>query len=304
VCGKNSVNSVNVEVVNYSGYECFALENNTLLLLVTRSVGPRIISFGFKGGENLFAELPDFVTELPDGGVFHFYGGHRLWQAPEDLNTTYIPDDDPVEITSLENGLSVKQAVQPRTGLQKTLEIQLTDETQATITHRITNHGTSEITCAPWAITQFKAGGVAILPQARHDAGVLPNRSLALWSYTDMSKQNVLWGKEHILVFTQMESPFKIGFPNPRGWMAYWLDDSLFVKRAAFDPHREYYDFGCSSECYRNDKFLELETLAPISEIAPYASVSHVETWDLYKDVERPRDERDAQLLVEKLGLE
>ncbi|MCI0552377.1 MAG: hypothetical protein L0287_15605 [Anaerolineae bacterium] len=78
--------------MKYSGYDCCALENDTLQLLVTRSVGPRIISFGFKNGDNLFAVLPDFVTELPNGEVFHFYGGHRLWQVPEDLNTTYTPD--------------------------------------------------------------------------------------------------------------------------------------------------------------------------------------------------------------------
>ncbi|HJS19637.1 MAG TPA: hypothetical protein VJ785_12885, partial [Anaerolineales bacterium] len=68
-----------METVNYSGYECVALENDSLRLLVTRSVGPRIISFGFQGEENLFAELPNFVTECPGTGIFHFYGGHRLW---------------------------------------------------------------------------------------------------------------------------------------------------------------------------------------------------------------------------------
>jgi hypothetical protein len=252
----------------------------------------------------LFAELPNFVVDLPDGGMFHFRGGHRLWHAPEDLNTTYIPDDDPVDITSMGNGLLVTQNTQVKTGLQKSLEIIPTGERQITITHRITNRGNDAVTCAPWAITQFKTGGVAILPQTRFDAGILPNRSLALWSYTNMSDPNVLWGKEFILVFAQMESPFKVGFPNPRGWLAYWLDGMLFVKRADFNPQAEYYDFGSSSECYCNDQFLELETLSPIVKIAPEDSATHIETWELHKNIECPRNEADAQALAERLILD
>lgn len=293
-----------METLSVSGHECIALENGSLRLLVTRSVGPRILSFGFKNGENLFAELPGFVTDLPDGGVFHFHGGHRLWQAPEDFHTTYIPDDDPVEIVSMQNGLFVKQKTQPRTGLQKTLDIQFTGETQAVITHRITNCGDVPVTCAPWAITQLRTGGLAVLPQSLQDAGMLPNRSLALWSYSDMSNRNVTWGREYVLVSAQMEAPFKVGFSNPRGWLAYWLNGVLFVKRANYAAQSDYYDFGSSSECYCNDKFLELETLAPITTLEPGADAVHVETWELYKDVERPLSEQDVQTLVERLELE
>ena len=293
-----------METVDYSGHQCCVLENDIIQLLVTRSVGPRIISFRFKDGDNLFAELPDFVAELPNGEMFHFYGGHRLWQAPEDFNTTYIPDDDPVEIVSIENGLGIAQKTQPKTGLQKSMEIILSGKSQVTIAHCITNLGNMDITCALWAITQFKTGGVAILPQAKQDTGVLPNRSLALWSYTDMSNSNVYWGREHILVSAQMLSPFKIGFPNPRGWQAYWLNGTLFVKHAEYQARAEYYDFGSSSESYCNDQFIELETLAPIHTIPPGDTAPHVETWKLYKDINRPQNENEVQVLAEKLGLE
>lgn len=85
---------------------------------------------------------------------------------------------------------------------------------------------------------------------------------------------------------------------------AYWLDGTLFVKHAAFDASAAYYDFGSSSECYCNDKFLELETLAPIHRLEPGGSAEHVETWDLYADVDYPADEGTAQAIVDKLGLE
>jgi len=287
----------------FSGQQCVAMDNGTLKLLVTQSIGPRILSFGFLDGESIFANLPDFVAELPQGGVFHFYGGHRLWQAPEAFETTYVPDDEPVEITEVDAGLLVMQKLQPQTGLQKSLEIRFAGDTQVVIKHRIHNLGSNDVTCAPWAITQFRTGGVAILPQSRHDAGVLPNRSMALWSYTDMSSPHVQWLKEHVLVASPMVSAFKIGFPNPRGWLAYWLAGVLFVKHAEYDEQAEYYDYGSSSECYCNDKFLELETLGPITALPPDTSVTHVETWALYKDVKRPSIENEVEAIVESLGL-
>ncbi len=119
-----------------------------------------------------------------------------------------------------------------------------------------------------------------------------------------MSNPNVQWGSNYILVNANMDAPFKVGFPNPRGWLAYWLNGTLFVKHAEYEAQADYYDFGSSSECYSNDKFLELETLAPIGIIAPGATVSHVEIWNLYKDIDRPHDEKGVQLIVEKLGFE
>lgn len=288
----------------FLGQECVSLENETLKLLVTQFVGPRILSLRFAGGENIMAELQDLAMDCPGNGTFHFYGGHRLWHAPEEPSRTYLPDDLPVDISTFQNGLRATQQTEPQTGLQKSIEIQLTaDSAQVVVTHRLTNHNMWDVTCAPWAITQLKPGGTAIFPQIKTDTGVLPNRSLALWHYTDMTNPNVHWGSNYILLQANMTSAFKIGFPNPRGWQAYWLNGTLFVKHAEYNAQAEYYDFGCSSESYCNDKFIELETLAPITTIAPGATASHVETWDLYKDIECPLNEKDAQALVDKLGL-
>jgi hypothetical protein len=290
---------------NFLGVECYPLENEAVKLLVTSSVGPRILSFGFKDGENLFAEVPEAVIELPGGGVFHFYGGHRLWHAPEEPRRTYLPDDSPVEIVPSEHGLTVTQATELPTGLQKTIEIRISGAfPQVVITHHLTNLGLWPLSCALWALTQLKTGGTAILPQVRQDTGVLPNRSLALWPYTDMLNSNVRWGSDYILLDAELDSPFKVGFPNPRGWLGYWWNGMLFAKRASYDPQAEYVDFGSSSECYCDHRFIELETLAPIRTLAPGETASHIETWELYRDIERPRHESDVQRLVNQLGFE
>ncbi len=293
-----------METVKFLGHECVPLQNGVLKLLVTQSIGPRILYLSFRGSRNLLAELPDFVTEVPGLGAFHFYGGHRLWEAPEKLERTYLPDDDAVDVTQIENGLSVTQPAEPRTGLQKSIEIVLQGEMPSVVlTHRLTNVGPVPLACAPWAITQFRTGGVAMLPQETRDTGVLPNRSLALWPYTDPANPNVWWGTRLIAVEAQMKAPFKVGFPNARGWLAYWLDGNLFVKQAAYDPAAVYPDFGSSSEYYCNQQFVELETLAPVVTLPPGGSAAHVETWDLYADVQRPHDLKEAEAVVATLGL-
>ncbi len=163
---------------------------------------------------------------------------------------------------------------------------------------------TLECPGAPWAITQLKMGGVAILPQPQASDTPTPNRALVLWPYTDLGCPSLRLGNGYLLVHARMTAPFKIGLPNPRGWLAYWWNDVLFVKRAPFDPQAVYYDSSSSSECYCNDRFLELETLGPVTMLAPGQSVSHLETWELYGGVPRPSDEEAVQGLVDTLHLE
>jgi hypothetical protein len=299
------LSQVVTNTTKFLGQDCVYLENQVVNLLVTQSVGPRIISLRFNGGDNLFAELPDYVTDRPDGKSYHFYGGHRLWHAPEAMPRTYSQDDQPVDIAPTSNGLLITQPVDIQTGIEKSIQISLVEnKPQVIVQHVLTNHGLWPVECAPWAITQFKTGGVAILPQSQEQTEFLPNRRLVLWPYTDFTNPHICWGNRYILVRAQMQNAFKLGFPNPRGWLAYWLNRTLFVKRADFDPHARYYDFGSSSECYCNHCFIELETLAPAATIAPGASVFHMETWELYNDIPYPENEDAAQAIVDKLGLE
>ena len=280
-----------MKTVEFLGLECVELSNGSLSMLVTKSVGPRVISLSVAGGENILAELPAVTMPCPGKGDFHLYGGHRLWHAPENPARTYLPDDDPVDITQLDNGIQIVQETEVETGLQKQITVQINpDQNQAILTHQLTNHGLWPVTCAPWAITQVKPGGVALLPQNQElwdQNPTLPNRPLTLWPYTDINSPHIEWGNDVTLIRANMTADhLKIGFPNPRGWLAYWLAGTLFVKRAKFDIQAEYYDFGSSSECYCKDVFLELETLGPKVTLNPGDSTTHIETWELYRDVD------------------
>jgi len=153
-----------MDTIKFLNFDCVPLENAVLNLLVTQSVGPRIISLRFNCGDNLFAELPDYVTERPDGKNFHFYGGHRLWHAPENMPRTYVPDDEPVEVIPNQSGLSITSRVEDESKIEKSIQISLVeDKPQVIVHHTLTNRGPWPVECAPWAITQFKPGGFAIL---------------------------------------------------------------------------------------------------------------------------------------------
>jgi hypothetical protein len=294
-----------MNTIEHLGQQCVEFSSDWLTLLVTQSVGPRVISIKTRDGDNLFASLPDTTLDCPGKGAFHLYGGHRLWHAPEEPRRTYIPDDQAVEIIALDNGLQIKQATEPDTGIQKGLKIKLAKNNPAVeIEHILTNCGLWPVTCAPWSITQMKTGGVALLPQNLdlwENNPTLPNRPITLWPYTDINSPHITWGNDVIQIHATMtKGMLKIGYPNQRGWLAYWLNDTLFIIRAVYDPKAKYFDFGSSSECYCNDQFLELETLGPIASLAPGESATHFETWEVHTDVPWPDDLIDIINLIEK----
>jgi hypothetical protein len=286
------------------GMDCISLENESLRLEIARSIGPRILGLSFRKGPNLLADLPGFTTFRPDGKAYVFYGGHRLWLSPEDAILSYSLDDHPVEILPIENGIRITKPTETETGIEKTLQIVLPDQSpEVILTHQLKNCGPILVRYAPWVITQFRTGGIAILPMNDADTGFLPNRNLVLWPYTDLGNRNVQLGRQYLMINAAMESPFKIGFANPVGWLAYWLEETLFVKSAGYTSGAAYPDFGCSSECYCNDQFVELETLGPLQEIQPGGSIRHVETWQFFHAPARPGDESAVKRLIEQFEL-
>jgi hypothetical protein len=297
-----------VKTTTFLTLECVQLKNEALELLVTKSVGPRIIRLSLAGGENLLAELPEATLDCPGVGPLRMWGGHRLWHSPEKKSRTYLPDDKPMEITEIKQGLQVVQPTEAQTGIQKSLRITLPDQSATVIVdHTLTNQGLWPVELAPWAITQIKPGGVAILPQISGNAdpdGLLPNRQLALWPYTDIASPHLQWGNRFVFVrATMQQGALKIGFPNPHGWLAYHHNQILVVKQAEYQPGADYFDFGSSTECYCCPTFIELETLGPRTTLAPGESVSHRETWRLFSGIQFEPTEAAAQALAQRLGL-
>ena len=296
---------MNTSLTDYAGYPCLKLDNGAVSLWLITSAGPRIIGFSPPEGDNVLAVLPELTLPTAGDQVFRLRGGHRLWHAPEDGVRTYVPDDLPPVIEEIERGVCATQPVESITGIEKQICVTLPDERpRAVVEHRLTNHGIWPVELAPWAITQLKPGGLGILPQPTADTGLLPNRRLALWTYTDINSPHIQWGDRFIFIEAKLQDEaLKIGWANPAGWLAYAVDNALFVKEAVYQPGADYFDYGSSSECYCGEAFIELGTIGPRVTLQPGESTSHREVWSLYADVDITADEEAAAQLVTKLGL-
>jgi hypothetical protein len=197
---------------------------------------------------------------------------------------TYQPDDEGATVLPTGNGV-VLTGAPDRDGIVK--QITVTQRGDATVVdHELHNGGAVPVETAPWSITQFATGGTAILPQETRPVdpdGVLPNRHLVLWPYTDLASPEVSFATDTIRIEASTSpAKLKLGWANRRGWLAYALGDRLFVKWASLhDDGAVYTDHGASAQCYRDDRFLELETVGPLTTIDPGASTSHREVWSL-----------------------
>ncbi|MGI6294632.1 MAG: hypothetical protein ACOX3G_00935 [Armatimonadota bacterium] len=290
-----ATNSVNIEKIDYPKYgSCYKLTNGTVDVLVTLDVGPRIISYGFCGGENNLAEIDSAEVAKTKPNEWNAFGGHRLWHAPEVMPRSYIPDNGPVTAEVIGNStIRVAPPLEEETNIQKAMMISLAREgTRLTITHTLKNKGLWPIELAPWGLTIVKGGGTTIIPQepfVPHGEVLLPARSIALWNFTDLSDSRFTFGKRFIRLRTDSKitgNPQKLGVANKQGWAGYLRDKTLFIKTFAYDPCSTYPDFGCNFETYTDGDFMEVESLGPMTKLDPGDTATHVEHWHLFKDID------------------
>jgi len=292
------------EHYQYGGWDnCIKLENDEIELVVTTDIGPRIIRFGFKGGQNLFKEFDDQLGKT-GGDEWRLYGGHRLWHAPEEAPRTYFPDNGPIGFEGSGDTVRLIQDTETTTGIQKEIEITLDPkENNIRVLHRLINNNLWEVELTPWALSVMANDGRAIIPQEpfqSHEENMLPVRSLVLWSYTDMADPRWMWGSKYIQLKQDSgaNSSQKLGILNTLGWAGYYLKGELFVKRYGYNPGTEYVDLGCNTEVYTDRDILEIETLGGKKKVAPGESVEHLEKWYLFKaDLKEDEESLDNDLM-------
>lgn len=271
-------------------------------LSVALDAGPRILTYASDGTEQLFADLSGVVIDHPGVDPYPLIGGHRLWRAPEIPAVTYERDDYPVSIHESDAGIKLI-GVPDRDGVVKSISARSHGD-KTIVDHSLRNGGDHPVTTATWAITQLAPGGVGILPQSSEAAdpdGVLPNRSIAVWPYTDISAPEMEFGYSDIRIYASTtKSKAKIGTQNVRGWVAYHSGHTLFVKWSPLhDEERTYPDRGSSIECYRDHRFIELETLGPLVTLEPADVVDHREVWQMIDIDDLLVDEVLASLPIE-----
>ena len=282
-----------IEKINYRGWpNCYRIANDEVEAVITSDIGPRIMRYGFIGGQNFFKE---FADQLGTSGetVWMPRGGHRVWIAPEDRVKSYAPENGPVAVEVSGDVLVATQPVEPLTGIEKQITVKMAASgTGVEVTHRLRNAGAEPYRLAVWALTMLAHSGVGIHgfpPRGTHPQVLAPTNPLVIWAFTDLADPRWRLSKKYLALRQDPNNPVpqKLGSFHPHTWGAYLLNGELFVKRfaAAGDPTR-YPDFGCSFETFTNADILELETLGPLTDLAPGESVSHIERWSAHRNVE------------------
>lgn len=287
----------------FAGYPCVGVSNGVLTVHAMKTAGPRLIGLQVRNGPNLMAEVP-LAGESADDFIPR--GGQRLWHAPEDLDRTYQPDNVPIAYQPTPNGVSLLQEIERATGIQKSMTVEMADGQSAlTVKYGLHNHNLWPISLAVWPIAQMRSGGFAILPLSTRDTGLLPNRRLVFWPYTDLKSDHLALTNRYAFVRAgcQGDEKIKVGWLNERGWMGYYLDRTLLIKRAPYTPGAEYPDLGCSMECYCDYRFLEMETLSPLTVVEPGERVTFEEKWSVFTDVDLTMEEESVEEVIKDLKI-
>ena len=257
------------EIVNKNWGKTLQISNEKITLEVTLDFGPRIISYKLNGEENMFLEDRDcnISVDIKNDemeGTWKIYGGHRLWHSPESMPRSYFPDNNTVSYHTEGDTVWFETQMENWVQVTKSLGIQIDENSsQVKIIHKIQNNNAWDIELSLWALTVMAPGGFEILPQPDRETGLLGNRVLALWPYTNMNDNRVYWGDKYITLSQDANAhgPIKFGINNEKQWAAYINKGCLFIKKYSHNMHAKYPDFGVSYETYTNKYFLEMESL-------------------------------------------
>jgi hypothetical protein len=280
-----------ISTTQYAGHEAIRINAGAVDLVVTTSVGPRILGLLTRDGRNAFVELPELTLPCPGSEPVHLYGGHRHWAAPEDPRVTYRPDDDPVGVEELDDGVRLTTRADAVSETSRETVLRVTGPERLTLEHGVTNHGNAAQRLAAWAITMLQPGGRAWLPMLTEPfdpGGFQGQRNVVLWAYAGQDDPRLIVTDGAIEVRgsaaagLSADDRFKVGTALRRGWVAHWYDGVLFVKRAEHDENKEYADLGASGQIFSHVDFMELETLGPLTDLAPGETTVHTERWEIH----------------------
>jgi hypothetical protein len=289
---------VNVNVIeSYKDYgKVVSITNGVIEAYVTVDIGPRIIRFGYVGGQNILNDNRGKFGWKDDDAYHAFFGenrhwesfgGYRVWVTPEGYPETYTPDDRPVSFTVNPDSVVFTALPDDEVGILKTITIKMDpDDANMTVNARVQNISGKEKEFAVWVIAVCSAGGNLIIPMNTNDTGYLPNRNISVWPYTDLSDSRLRFGKKYVVVSQDVNAtgPAKLGFDLNNGTVHYVLGDDVFTKRYnAKHGELPYPDRNCSFETYTDDVMIEVESLSDVKKVANGGTNEITEFWSLEK---------------------
>ncbi len=291
------------EKINFNGWaDSIRLANNDIELVITTAIGPRISRLGYIGEKNLFAEIAGQQGTHGES-EWQLRGGHRFWIAPEVKPDTYELDNTPIATEDIDNGIKTLQPPGPILGISKTMDISLDSENnKVKIVHTLHNQSEKAHYVAPWALSVMAPGGMEVIPLPEfipHTEQILPNQNWTLWGYTDFTDSRWHLGKKYIF-FSQDKTkpPNKLGIAHREGWVAYLLDEFMFIKYFQWQDNAVYPDNNVNFETFSNEEMLEIETLGPLVTLNPGEKTSIAEEWELFRNIPYCKTEDDIDKYV------
>ncbi len=288
---------IKTEIKSFKDYgKVLSLSNGVIEAYITIDIGPRIIRFGFVNGQNIMCDNRSVMAPKDDNQFESFFGkgkkwellgGHRIWTSPESYPESYYPDLDPVKYEITENGAVFTPPAEQENGLQKQLEIKMDpDDANMYVTMRVANIGDSPKEFSIWGLTVSATGGTLIVPMNDNDTGLLANRNISVWPYTNLADTRLHFGNRYVTLHqdTSVDQSFKLGFDLNFAEAFYCVNDDIF--RKSYETHHKtekYPDNNCSFETFTNSGFIEIESLSPLKLVKSGETVSLTEHWSMHK---------------------
>ena len=269
---------------NYKHFgNCLYIENGDVKLAVPLSFGIRIVYLSYKGSENLFFEQPSEMKDLSTDWGWRVFGGHRLWIAPESKDN-YAVETNPISYEIVDDKVILTQPFDSWLKVYKKIEISFEKDNVVKLLHVITNGDDKVRKFSPWAVSSMAGGGTEFIPLFYRDGGYDPLHRISMWDYTSLGDERVEYTRELITLRHKPTSKkYKIGVGHPNGNVKYVNKGVVFEKEYELS-NSEYPDGNVSFETFMCDYMVEVESLAPLTEVKPNESAYHIEKWILNKD--------------------
>ena len=268
------------EYENYGRVLC--VSDGTVDAKITLDIGPRVIYLARKGKKNVFfndllrrtcCNKPEMDEYYGKGRCWYLYGGYRLWLSPEGLPHTYYPDNDPVNYEIDGDTVTFTPPAQTENGLATGYSLTFKGNGEIGVRNFIKNTSGKVKEGAVWTLAVMSQRSHTFGAQSVRDTGLLPNRTLVIWPYTDIhdGRIRIENGLADVRQDPDGKGALKIGFNNELGRiMTLTADGQLFTQTFDTDHINGVYpDGGCSSEIYSCPDFTEAEALSPLTAIAP-----------------------------------
>ncbi len=276
------------EQVDFYGYRCIALTNESTTVMLCPQAGGRVLSYTLNGTNILSLPAGDegWVWDGETRGAPMHAG--RFDIGPEKTtpqHTLLWAGEWHGRITGDRQALLQSQEDAP-TGVRLEREFELDKQSsQLRCTQRIINISDSPVEYCHWSRTFSIGKGTCLIPLSRFSK--FPNHFVR---YDTPNSINYRPDDEHVkrvqncLLITDRPKNPKLGFDSQAGWLAYAApNDLLFVKRFPTYPNRAYNEVAglTISVWYPEKNVVELEPIGPRERIRPGKSASFTETWNL-----------------------